>query len=74
MNPSQTPNDELVGDVLRAIREGAEMSQRSLAKAAGVNHSHLSRVEAGKATLSPEFQQKVLAVVNARLHHKGETA
>jgi transcriptional regulator with XRE-family HTH domain len=50
------------------------MSQRSLAKAAGINHSHLSRVEAGKATLSPEFQQKVLAVINDRLHHKGDAA
>lgn len=74
MNPERTPNDTLVGAALRAIREGAAMSQRSLAKAAGINHSHLSRVEAGKATLSPEFQQKVLAVINDRLHHKGDAA
>jgi transcriptional regulator with XRE-family HTH domain len=74
MKPEGNPKDALVGATLREIREGAEMSQRTLAKAAGVNHSHLSRVEAGKATLSPDFQAKVLAAIDARLHHKGDVA
>lgn len=73
MTSERNPNEPLVGLVLRALREGADLSQRGLAKAAGINHSHLSRVEAGKATLSPDFETKVLAAINTRLHH-GDTA
>ena len=74
MNPEHNPNEALIGDVLRGLREGARMSQRGLAKAAGINHSHLSRVEAGKATLSPDFETKVLKALNVRLHHGGDAA
>lgn len=50
------------------------MSRRTLAKAAEVDHSHLSRVESGERTMSDALLVKVLTAVAARLLHKGEAA
>jgi transcriptional regulator with XRE-family HTH domain len=72
MVSEQNPNADRIGPVLRAVREGAGMSRRSLATAAGVDHSHLSRVESGERTLSPELLVKVLQAVADRLVQKAE--
>lgn len=48
------------------------MSRRSLAKAANVDHSHLSRVETGERVISHEVLHKVLTALAARLIHGGE--
>lgn len=74
MATEQKPNASPLGPVLRAIREGAEMSRRSLAKTAGVDHSHLSRVETGERDISPEMLLKVLTAIASRLLHKEEAA
>jgi transcriptional regulator with XRE-family HTH domain len=71
MNPERNPNPTAsLGPVLRAIREGARMSQGSLALAANVTKSHLSRVEAGHRDISPELLHKVLSAIADRLLHR----
>lgn len=74
MTSERNPKADPLGPALRAIREGAGMSRRTLAKAADVDHSHLSRVESGERTMSDALLVKVLTAVAARLLHKGEAA
>jgi hypothetical protein len=50
------------------------MSRRSLAKAAEIDHTHLSRVESGERTMSDALLVKVLSAVADRLLHRGEAA
>jgi transcriptional regulator with XRE-family HTH domain len=44
------PTDKMLGVVLRAWREGRRMGIREAAKAIGISHSTLSRIENGKPT------------------------
>ena len=74
MTSERNPHETRIGPVLRAVREGAGMSRRGLAKAADVDHTHLSRVETGERALSPDLLQKVLTAIAARLHQKGDAA
>jgi len=74
MYTEPNPNESRIGPVLRAVREGAGMSRRSLAAAASIDHSHLSRVESGERTMSPELLVKVLQAIADRLLHRGEAA
>jgi transcriptional regulator with XRE-family HTH domain len=74
MATERNPNEVALGAALRAIREGAGMSRRSLAKAASIDHTHLSRVEAGERVISPELLHKVLSALADRLLHRGEAA
>ena len=74
MTSERNPKIDPLGPTLRALREGAEMSRRSLAKAAGVDHTHLSRVETGERDISPEVLLKVLTALASRLLHRGEAA
>lgn len=48
---------------MRAAREGAGISQRALARQAGVDHSHLNRFEAGERPISESMYQHLLAAL-----------
>ena len=74
MSSERKAHETHVGPVLRALREGARMSQRGLAKAAGVDHTNLNRVEASQREISPELLVKVLGAIADRLHHRGDAA
>jgi transcriptional regulator with XRE-family HTH domain len=74
MTPEQNPNVDRIGPVLRALREGAGMSARGLAKAADVTHPHLLRVESGERAISPELLHKVLRAIADHLLRRGEAA
>jgi transcriptional regulator with XRE-family HTH domain len=63
MNPEQNPNEGDLGQSLRAIREGAGLSRRGLAKAANVDHAHLARVESGVRAMSPALLNRVLRAI-----------
>lgn len=63
MNPGQNPNETSIGPALRAIREGAGLSRRGLAKAANVDHAHLARVESGERQMSPALLYRVLSAI-----------
>lgn len=53
------------GSLLRAARQRAGLSLRELAKRVGVNHSHLSRLEHGKAEASRELVFRLAEVLAA---------
>lgn len=74
METEQNRNTTGVGPALREIREALGITRRGMGKAAKVDHTHLSRVESGERSLSPESMEKVLRVIVARLHHKGDAA
>jgi repressor LexA len=54
MSPRSSSNLSSVGTLLRAMRERAEMTQESLARASGCSKAYLSLVESGQRTLSVE--------------------
>lgn len=72
METEQDPNANLTGRMVKAVRTGAGMSIRSLAKTAGVHHGHLARVEAGERDISPALLRRVLEAVEA--HVRGADA
>jgi transcriptional regulator with XRE-family HTH domain len=74
MSTEQNPNGNPIGPVLRAIREGSGMSVRGLAKAAGISHSHLLRVESGERDVSRGLELRLLSAVADRLLRRGEAA
>lgn len=74
METEQNRNAAGVGPVLREIRVTLGLSRRGLAKDAQVDHTHLSRVESGERTPSPESLEKVLRAIAAHLLRKGEAA
>lgn len=41
-----------LGEGVRALREAAALSQEALADAAGIDRSHMSRIERGKRNVS----------------------
>lgn len=48
-----------LGDRIRNMRLGMEMSQKRFAEYAGVQASDINRVEAGKATLGPQTLKRI---------------
>lgn len=48
-----------MGDRIREMRLGMDMSQKKFAEYAGVQPSDISRVESGKATLGPQTLKRI---------------
>ena len=48
-----------IGEVIAEARENAKLSQRQLAKLAGINSSGLSKIEAGERDPSPKILRKI---------------
>ena len=56
------PNDKnkkTIGEIIAEAREKKNLSQRQLAKLAGVNSSGLSKIEAGERDPSPKILRKI---------------
>lgn len=66
MPPAETSQVH-TGATIRAMREEVGMSGRQLAKAIGVNHAHLARVEAGERPLSRKVQERISRAIADRL-------
>ena len=47
------------GNVLRALRQGKEVSIKQLAKELGLNYTYISKLENSKVNPSPEVVKKV---------------
>ena len=60
-----------VGQVFRALREGARLSRRELARRAQVEQSHLARFESGERDMSAE---KLARALRALADHIGGVA
>jgi transcriptional regulator with XRE-family HTH domain len=58
MSTTDLPN-QVAGDVLRAMREGAGMSLRDMAWRVGCSHGHLARVEYGERALTRDMGQRI---------------
>lgn len=71
MPTAEPSQQERTGAMLAAMREAAGLSQRQLARAIGVNHSHLSRVEAGERELGEKYW---LAAATMIADHMRESA
>ena len=59
--------ERTVGLEIRRLREDAGLSQRALARAAGIDNGHLSRIEAGAAHPTIEVYLRIAAVLGADL-------
>ncbi len=57
------PSDTTTGAVLRAMREGAGMSQRALAEGAECSHQHLAYIEQGQRPLSHDLAHRVAVAI-----------
>ena len=51
--------DKTIGDIIAKAREEKDLSQRQLAKLAGINSSGLSKIEAGERDPSPKILRKI---------------
>ena len=52
-------SDKKVGEIIAEARGNAKLSQRQLAKLAGINSSGLSKIEAGERDPSPKILRKI---------------
>ena len=52
-------SDKTIGEVIAEAREEKNLSQRQLAKLAGINSSGLSKIEAGERDPSPKILRKI---------------
>ena len=52
-------NDKAIGEIIAEAREKKNLSQRQLAKLAGINSSGLSKIEAGERDPSPRILRKL---------------
>ena len=52
-------SDKTIGEVIAKAREEKNLSQRQLAKLAGINSSGLSKIEAGERDPSPKILRKI---------------
>ena len=52
-------SSKTIGEVIAEAREKANLSQRQLAKLAGINSSGLSKIEAGERDPSPKILRKI---------------
>jgi transcriptional regulator with XRE-family HTH domain len=53
--------------IVRAVRRRADLSQRELARSAGVHHATVGRIEAGRTVPSIVLLQRIIGVVGCRL-------
>ncbi len=51
--------EKTIGEIIASARENKNLSQRQLAKLAGVNSSGLSKIEAGERDPSPKILRKI---------------
>ena len=56
-----------LGDLLRRRREELDLSQREVAERAGVSHTAIARVEAGRRRISLELFQRVAEALELQL-------
>jgi transcriptional regulator with XRE-family HTH domain len=56
-----------LGELLRRRREDLGLSKREVAERAGVNHSAIARVEAGRRRISLELFQRVAEALDLQL-------
>ena len=52
-------SDKTIGEIIAEAREEKNLSQRQLAKLAGINSSGLSKIEAGERDPSPKILRKI---------------
>ena len=52
-------SDKTIGQIIAEAREEKNLSQRALAKLAGINSSGLSKIEAGEREPSPKILRKI---------------
>ncbi|MDG4806382.1 helix-turn-helix transcriptional regulator [Micromonospora sp. WMMD1120] len=53
--------------IVRAVRRRADLSQRELARWAGVHHATIGRIEAGRMVPSIVLLQRIISVLGCRL-------
>lgn len=58
---------QINGASLRAIRERSGWTTSGLARAAGVGHSHIANVEAGRRQLSPDIARRIADILGVPL-------
>lgn len=56
---SNDKDEKTIGEIIAEAREKKNLSQRQLAKLAGVNSSGLSKIEAGERDPSPKILRKI---------------
>ena len=52
-------SDKTIGEIIAKARDDKKLSQRQLAKLAGINSSGLSKIEAGERDPSPKILRKI---------------
>lgn len=52
-------SDKTIGEIIAEARENKNLSQRQLAKLAGINSSGISKIEAGERDPSPKILRKI---------------
>ena len=57
-------DEKTIGEIIAEAREKKDLSQRQLAKLAGVNSSGLSKIEAGERDPSPKILRKISKYIN----------
>lgn len=57
-------SDKTIGEVIAEAREEKNLSQRQLAKLAGINSSGLSKIEAGERDPSPKILRKISNIID----------
>lgn len=63
MTPPSQAQNQPSGAMVKALREGAELTLSDLANNAEVHASHLSRVEAGAKGIGPERLHRIAAAI-----------
>lgn len=53
-------NDRTFGSIVRGAREAKGISQRELAKAVGINHTYISKIES--ETMGPPSEDTIVAI------------
>lgn len=66
IQPAETPHVAALGDLLRALRNGAGLSQRGLAERASVSRSLIERIEGGSTRTRSSTLLRLARVVAAK--------
>ena len=67
MTPPSPAQNQPSGAMVKALREGAELTLSDLANGADVHPSHLSRVEAGTRGIGPERLHRIAASIARKI-------
>ena len=62
-----------IGAELRALREAQNLTVRELAERAGLDHSHIVRIESGKYGFSIDTLDKICQALGAKITITGTT-